>query len=194
MTGKSLVPSSFHNQFSKELARMFRAVLRELMTTLAASEVRYGGVLEGFRDVLVADATVVKLRFRHRSIVAPSMLAQQGLSECGYSSAIARATAAPNRSWSNWGRSAGSHGPAEESPERPPDPMGGVATSALARRVSRLNTVLTWCSRPAPITDSSIPRKLSAMFAGVGGFAPQEPAQQSGVWWRTGRAAGNGVR
>ena len=33
------------------------------MTNLAASEVRYGGVLEGFRDVLVADATVVK---RHR--------------------------------------------------------------------------------------------------------------------------------
>ena len=31
------------------------------MTKLAASEVRYGGVLEGFRDVLVADATVVKL-------------------------------------------------------------------------------------------------------------------------------------
>ena len=39
---------------------MFRSVLRELMTMLAASEVRYGGVLEGFRDVLVADATVVK--------------------------------------------------------------------------------------------------------------------------------------
>ena len=31
----------------------------------------------------------------------------------------------------------------EESLERAPDPMRGVATSALARRVSRLNTVLT---------------------------------------------------
>ena len=61
MTGKSLVPSSFYDRFSTELARMFRAVLRELMTKLAASEVRYAGVLEGFRDVLVADATVVKL-------------------------------------------------------------------------------------------------------------------------------------
>ena len=59
VTGKSLVPSSFYDRFSKELARMFRAVLRELMTKLAASEVRYGGVLEGGRDVLVADATVV---------------------------------------------------------------------------------------------------------------------------------------
>lgn len=61
VTGKSLVPSSFYDRFSTELARMFRAVLRELMTKLAASEVRYAGVLEGFRDVLVADATVVKL-------------------------------------------------------------------------------------------------------------------------------------
>ena len=52
VTGKSLVPSSFYDRFSTELARMFRAVLRELMTKLAASEVRYGGVLEGFRDVL----------------------------------------------------------------------------------------------------------------------------------------------
>ena len=54
------MPSSFYDRFSTELARMFRAVLRELMTKLTASEVRYGGVLEGFRDVLVADATVVK--------------------------------------------------------------------------------------------------------------------------------------
>ena len=61
MTGKSLVPSSFYDRFSTELARMFRVVLRELMTKLAASEVRYGGVLEGFRDVPVADAAVVKV-------------------------------------------------------------------------------------------------------------------------------------
>ena len=40
---------------------MFRAVLRELMTKLAENEVRYAGVLEGFRDVLIADATVIKL-------------------------------------------------------------------------------------------------------------------------------------
>ena len=40
---------------------MFRAVLLELMAKLASNDVRYGGVLEGFRDVLVADATVVKL-------------------------------------------------------------------------------------------------------------------------------------
>ena len=32
-----------------------------LMTKLAENEVSYGGILEGFRDVLVADATVVKL-------------------------------------------------------------------------------------------------------------------------------------
>ncbi len=56
-----MVFSSFYDRYSTELARMFRAVLRELMTNLAANEGRYGGVLEGFRDVLVADATVVKL-------------------------------------------------------------------------------------------------------------------------------------
>ena len=67
VTGKSLVPSSFYDRFSKELARMYRAVLRESMTKLAASEVRSGGVLEGFRDVLVADATVVKLHPRSQA-------------------------------------------------------------------------------------------------------------------------------
>ena len=61
VTGKSLVPSSFYDRFTEELARMFRAVLSELMGKLATSDVRYGGVLKGFRDVLVADATVVKL-------------------------------------------------------------------------------------------------------------------------------------
>ena len=40
---------------------MFRAVLAQLMRKLASSDVRYGGVLEGFRDVLAADATVVKV-------------------------------------------------------------------------------------------------------------------------------------
>ena len=59
VTGKSVVPSSFYDRFTTELARMFRAVLQELMTKLAANDVRYGGVLKDFRDVLVADATVV---------------------------------------------------------------------------------------------------------------------------------------
>ena len=60
-TGKSLAPSSFYDRFTPELARMFRAVLAQLIKKLASSEVRYGGVLEGFRDVLAADATVIKL-------------------------------------------------------------------------------------------------------------------------------------
>ena len=58
---KLLVPSWFNERFSTELARMLRAVLQELMTKLAANDVRYGGVLKDFRDALVADATVVKL-------------------------------------------------------------------------------------------------------------------------------------
>ena len=60
-TGKSLVPSSFHDRFTPGLARMFRAVLAQLMRKLASSDVRYGGVLEGLRDGLAADATVVKV-------------------------------------------------------------------------------------------------------------------------------------
>ena len=61
MTGKSLVPSSFYDRFTTELARMFRTVLSELMAKLASNDARHGGVLEGFRDVLVVDATVVKV-------------------------------------------------------------------------------------------------------------------------------------
>ena len=55
------MPPSFYDRFSTELARMFRLILRELMRKLAASETRYAGVLEGFHDVLVADATVVNV-------------------------------------------------------------------------------------------------------------------------------------
>ena len=58
---KSLVASSFYDGITEELARMFRAVLQELMSKLALSEVRYAGVVEGFRDVLVADPPVAKL-------------------------------------------------------------------------------------------------------------------------------------
>ena len=56
-----MVASSFYDWITEELARMFRAVLQELMSKLALSEVRYAGVVEGFRDVLVAEPTVAKL-------------------------------------------------------------------------------------------------------------------------------------
>lgn len=61
VTGQSLVPSSFYDRFSEGLTRMFRAVLKELMGKRVRDEGGYGGVLEGFREVLAADATVVKL-------------------------------------------------------------------------------------------------------------------------------------
>ena len=67
-TGKSLVASSFYDRFTPGLARMFRAVLAQLMRKLASSDVRYGGVLEGFGDVLAADATVIRL---HRLLARP---------------------------------------------------------------------------------------------------------------------------
>ena len=52
---------TYDDRFTPGLARMFRAVLAQLMRKLASSDVRYGGVLEGFRDVLAADATVIRL-------------------------------------------------------------------------------------------------------------------------------------
>ena len=60
-TGRSLVPSSFYDRFPPELARMFGAVLAQLMNKLASSGVHYRGALESFRDVLAADATLVKM-------------------------------------------------------------------------------------------------------------------------------------
>ena len=60
-TGEMLVPSAFYDRFTQELARMFRAAVAQLLAALAVRETRYSGVLEAFRDVLVADATVVKL-------------------------------------------------------------------------------------------------------------------------------------
>ena len=40
VTGKSLVPSAFYDRFTIELARMFRAVLSQLMGKLASSDAR----------------------------------------------------------------------------------------------------------------------------------------------------------
>ena len=60
-TGELLVPSAFYDRFTRELARMFRAALAQLLAAMAVRETRYRGVLEAYRDVLVADATVVKL-------------------------------------------------------------------------------------------------------------------------------------
>lgn len=44
VTGRSLVPSSFHDRFTKELARMFRAVSKELTRKIASTRILDGKV------------------------------------------------------------------------------------------------------------------------------------------------------
>ena len=60
-SGESLVPSAYYDRFSTATVRFLRAVVRELCAGFVAREGRLGGVLAGFRDVVVADATLIKL-------------------------------------------------------------------------------------------------------------------------------------
>lgn len=60
-TGTSLVPSAFYDRFTPELARFLRAVVGELSGRLAEHEPACEGLLSKFTDVVVSDASVVKL-------------------------------------------------------------------------------------------------------------------------------------
>jgi putative transposase len=59
--GVSLVPSSFYLRFNEPLAALFRAVLDELLTAVQAGRAAMAGVLESFRDVVLIDATMIRL-------------------------------------------------------------------------------------------------------------------------------------
>ncbi len=61
VTGMALVPSAFFDRFTPELVRFLRAVVATLSDRLAENEPRHAGLLAKFADVVVADATVVKL-------------------------------------------------------------------------------------------------------------------------------------
>lgn len=60
-TGTRLVPSAFYDRFSESLVAFIRGVLAELIGRVGEREVRYQGILESFRDVLLTDSTVVRL-------------------------------------------------------------------------------------------------------------------------------------
>ena len=60
-TGTSLVPSAFYDRFTPELVRFLRAVLHGLCGRLAEHEPACRGLLSKFTDVVVTDASVVKL-------------------------------------------------------------------------------------------------------------------------------------
>ncbi len=60
-TDESLVPSAFYDRFTLATVRFLRAVVAELCADFERTDARLGGVLAGFRDVVVADATLIKL-------------------------------------------------------------------------------------------------------------------------------------
>ena len=61
VTGTSLVPSAFYDRFTPELVRFLRRIVGELCGRLSEHEPERRGLLSKFADVVVADATVVKL-------------------------------------------------------------------------------------------------------------------------------------
>ena len=60
-TGTTLVPSAFYDRFSQAMAEFFRTVAAVVMERLGETEGKLGGVLAGFRDVLLTDSTLVRL-------------------------------------------------------------------------------------------------------------------------------------
>jgi putative transposase len=61
VTGTALVPSAFYDRFTPELVRFLRTVIGELTGRIAEHEPQHAGLLAKFTDVVVTDATVVKL-------------------------------------------------------------------------------------------------------------------------------------
>ena len=60
-TGVSVVPSTFYDRFTPGLVRLLRSIVGELCERVAQYEPAHRGVLGKFADVVVADATVLKL-------------------------------------------------------------------------------------------------------------------------------------
>lgn len=60
-TGRSIVPSAFWDRFTPKLARFVKRVAEEVMAKVCEGRSELRGSLEGFRDLVVADATVIRL-------------------------------------------------------------------------------------------------------------------------------------
>ena len=63
-SGESLVASAFYDRFTASTVRFLRAIASELCAGFIEREGRLGGVLAGFRDVVVADATLGRTAHR----------------------------------------------------------------------------------------------------------------------------------
>lgn len=60
--GTRLVPSSFYDRFNDRLVALLQKVAAHLLKTTVAPVLRTGGALGRFEDVMIADATVIRLR------------------------------------------------------------------------------------------------------------------------------------
>lgn len=60
-TGNALSRAAFYKRFTRPLAKLIRWILQTLIDHARAHPPRYTGVLEGFRDVIAADATTIAL-------------------------------------------------------------------------------------------------------------------------------------
>lgn len=60
-TGVSLVPSAFYDRFSPALAKFMKAVVGHVLARTVEPSRQLGGMLASFRDVILTDATVIRL-------------------------------------------------------------------------------------------------------------------------------------
>ena len=60
--GTKLVPSSYYERFTKSLVEMLRRIVAHLVEATAGGVADLGGALGGFKDLMIADASVLRLR------------------------------------------------------------------------------------------------------------------------------------
>jgi IS4 transposase len=61
MTGLHVVPSSFWDRFTPALARFFKQMTHEALDRLGQADRQLSGCLESFRDLVLTDASVIRL-------------------------------------------------------------------------------------------------------------------------------------
>lgn len=62
--GVSLVPSSFYDRFTRSLVELLRLLVAHLLATAGGSVATLDGSLRHFKDLMLADASVLRLRSR----------------------------------------------------------------------------------------------------------------------------------
>lgn len=60
-TGVHVVPSAFYDRFTLGLVRLMKRLVADVMSSLVPPAYAFGGTLAAFREVLVADSTVIRL-------------------------------------------------------------------------------------------------------------------------------------